>query len=376
MEIKLLTSLSDINAQQWNELVKDNNPFVRYEFLNALEVNGCVDQSFGWIPRHIAIYEHDRLVAACILYEKHNTYGEFVFDHAWSDAYQRNGLEYFPKLVSCIPYNPIQGQRFLCQPGREEEIFPILLNAIQEIARQYQYSSFHCLFASEYEQEWFQSQDLLSRHDCQFHWFNQNYQSFDDFLSTFSSRKRKNIRKERERVKQAGVSFRVLDGYTSSDKDWQDFTRFYLKTFSEKWGMATLNEAFFKQVAKLIPDQVVLVLADLNDECIAGALMYKSDTHLYGRFWGCDIELEYLHFEACYYQGIDFCIEQGLNKFEPGAQGEHKIARGFIPTLTRSSHWLSAPYFQKPIEVFTQQEKLAIKDYMENLSQHIPYKKS
>ncbi|MBF0265902.1 MAG: N-acetyltransferase [Gammaproteobacteria bacterium] len=374
MEIKILSSFSEVNCQQWNALLIENNPFVRYEFLNALEVNACADAKFGWIPRHIAIFENNELIAACLLYEKHNTYGEFVFDHAWSEAYQRNGLAYFPKLVSCIPFNPIQGQRFLCAPGREGELFPSLLNTIQEIAQKYQYSSFHCLFSSDVEQDWFQEQGLLSRHDCQFHWFNDKYQSFDDFLSKLSSRKRKNIRKERERVKQAGVTFRILNGSTATDKDWQDFTRFYLKTFEDKWGMATLNENFFKQVARDLPEQIVLVLADKGDKCIAGALMYRSDTNLYGRFWGCDTEVEYLHFEACYYQGIDYCIEHGLKKFEPGAQGEHKIARGFVPTLTRSSHWLSAPYFQQAILQFTEHEKSAVKNYMDNLHQHLPYK--
>jgi predicted N-acyltransferase len=374
MEIKICSSLKDIDKQQWNALLIDNNPFCRYEFLDALEVHQCVAEKFGWIARHIAIYEENKLIGAMPLYEKHNSYGEFVFDQSWSDAYNRHGLQYFPKLVSCIPYTPIQGQRLLSLSGLEEQIYPLLLQTVQQISLEYKYSGFHCLFASKNEQQWLSEQKLYSRYDCQFHWFNHNYKDFDDFLSHFSSRKRKNIRKERQSIKNIGVSFRVLDGFTSSDQDWLDFTRFYKSTFKEKWGMATLNLEFFKAIASALPEQVVLVLADYKNECIAGSLMYKSDNTLYGRYWGCDETIENLHFEACYYQGIEYCINNGLEKFEPGAQGEHKIARGFIPTLTQSSHFLNEPQFHSAIEKFVAVEYTAIMDYMQQLNKHLPYK--
>ena len=247
MEIKICSSISEIDCQQWNDLLIDKNPFTRHEFLHALEIHQCVGEKFGWIPRHIAIYEENQLIGAMPLYEKHNSYGEFVFDNAWSDAYQRHGLRYFPKLVSCIPYTPIQGQRLLSLKGLEDTIYPLLLKTIKQIAKQYHYSSFHCLFPAAVEQQWLEQHGakqqrqeqqeaeppLYTRYDCQFHWHNHNYKNFDDFLSSLSSRKRKNIRKERKSIKQSGVSLRVLDGFNSTAKDWQDFTHFYQKTFEE-----------------------------------------------------------------------------------------------------------------------------------------------
>ncbi|MFK5986759.1 MAG: GNAT family N-acetyltransferase [Pseudomonadota bacterium] len=376
MEIKICQSIDEIDKQQWNALLRDNNPFCKHEFLHALEEHQCVDEKFGWIPRHIAIYKDQQLIGAMPLYEKHNSYGEFVFDQAWSDAYHRSGLRYFPKLVSCIPYTPIQGQRLLCLADQEEEIYSLLLKSAQQIAQQYHYSSFHVLFPTATEHQWLEKQTLVSRYDCQFHWFNHNYKNFDDFLSNFSSRKRKNIRKERNSVKQQGVTFRVLDGFSSSEQDWLDFTCFYEQTFAEKFGMATLNLEFFKSIANNLPEQIVLVLADYKGSCIAGSLMYKSDDTLYGRFWGCQQSIDNLHFEACYYQGIEYCIKHRLKKFEPGAQGEHKIARGFIPVLTKSSHFLTEPHFQASIEQFVKREQAGVIDYMQQLNKHLPYKKT
>ena len=217
---------------------------------------------------------------------------------------------------------------------------------------------------------------MLVRHDCQFHWSNHDYEDFDDFTSRLTSRKRKNIRKEREAVSKAGVSLRRLNGHTATDKDWSDFAVFYHKTFEEKWGMATFNKDFFASIASSLPDNILLVLADLDGECIAGSLMYVSDTTLYGRHWGCTEDVDQLHFEACYYQGIEFCIEKGLKRFEPGAQGEHKIARGFLPVLTRSSHWVESDVFQKPIEDFCLQEREGVAAYMVQLEKKNPYKES
>jgi len=246
---------------------------------------------------------------------------------------------------------------------------------LQTLAKQRQASGVHILFANEDEHNWLaQCENVFIRHDCQFHWHNQNYCNFDDFLMQLTAKKRKNIRQERKRVQKAGVSFRILDGHTASDSDWQQFNQFYQSTFMEKSGTATLNEAFFKAVAKALPDQIVLVMADQANECIAGALMYRSDQHLYGRYWGCSKQVDALHFEACYYQGIEYCIQHGLQSFEPGAQGEHKIARGFMPTLTRSSHWMTDNPFQQSIQHYVQQEQVAIADYMTECLQHSPYK--
>lgn len=374
MKIVIHTCIADIPAESWNALVQDNNPFLRHEFLFALEQHQCVSQAFGWLPRHIALYEDDCLVAAMPLYEKYNSYGEFVFDHAWADAYRQAGLDYFPKLVSSIPYTPASGQRLLVQPERFSQLAPVLLKTALELAEQQSYSGLHLLFPIEEQQDWLQQQGLFARHDCQFHWHNQNYQCFDDFLATLTAKKRKNIRQERKRVEKSGVQLRVLSGVTATETDWDHFALFYVKTFEEKWGTPTLNAGFFKQVAQALPEQIVLVLADKKDQCIAGSLMFCSDTTLYGRHWGCTEYIDKLHFEACYYQGIEYCIRHQLRIFEPGAQGEHKVARGFVPTLTRSSHWLVANPFQQAIERYAQHEQAAIADYMQSCRQHLPYK--
>lgn len=376
LQIAIHSSIGEIPAAEWNGLVRDNNPLIRHEFLHAMEQQDCVGERFGWLPRHIGVYRDDHLVAAMPLYEKYNSYGEFVFDNAWADAYQRAGMAYFPKLVSAVPYTPASGQRLLALPGQESELFPLLLETVLQLAGQMGASSFHCLFPSPEGFEFLAGRGLLTRHDVQFHWHNHGYPDFDRFLANLIAKKRKNIRQERRRVMDAGVTLRRLNGHTATDQDWRQFTHFYNKTFSEKWGMATLNYAFFRQVAKQLPDQVLLVLADLDGECIAGSLMYQSDTTLYGRHWGTGRWVDGLHFEACYYQGIEHCIEQGLRCFEPGAQGEHKLSRGFVPTLTRSSHWIRDDGFRDPIARYTEHEQAAIADYLEQLQASNPYREA
>ena len=375
MEVRIHTRISEITADAWNALVRDNNPFLRHEFFNAMEKHGCVGEKFGWLPRHIGVYEDDLLIAAMPLYEKYNSYGEFVFDNAWADAYERAGRNYFPKLISAIPYTPATGQRLLSLAGREKEVWPLLLKTALRFAEERGASSFHVLFPDTNEHQFLQQQGLLSRHDCQFHWHNENYQEFGDFLNRLVSRKRNNIRQERRKVSQADIKLRVLDGHTATSLDWQNFTRFYELTFAGKWGVATFNLGFFQEMARTLSDQIVLVLADTGPTCIAGALMYRSDTTLYGRHWGCIEQVDSLHFEACYYQGIDYCIRHGLQRFEPGAQGEHKIARGFLPTLTRSSHWIADDDFRRPISNFAAHERLAVAEYMTQLDSANPYKK-
>jgi predicted N-acyltransferase len=374
LKIIIHEQIEEIPIDQWNLLLPDNQPFLRHEFLHAMERHGCVGEHFGWLPRHLAVYQDERLVAAMPLYEKHNSYGEFVFDYAWADAYRRNHLAYFPKLVSAIPYTPATGRRLLCQPEREAELYPVLLQAALQLAQRLDASGFHCLFPTPEEQRFLARQELLTRNDCQFHWHNRGYREFDDFLADLTAKKRKNIRQERRRVTEAGVFLRRLDGQSASAQDWRDFTRFYNQTFEEKWGIATFNTGFFLEVANKLPEQVLLVLADLDGECIAGSLMYRSDTTLYGRHWGCVRQIDSLHFEACYYQGIDYCIARGLERFEPGAQGEHKIARGFRPTLTRSSHWIADKRFRQAISAHVLHEQDAVHQYLEELEQSLPFK--
>ncbi len=375
MKVQIHTSINDIPASQWNALVDDRNPFLQHEFLVAMERHDCVGATFGWLPRHIAIYDAETLVAAMPLYEKHNSYGEFVFDNAWAEAYQRAGLRYFPKLVSAIPYTPATGQRLLAAKGHEDTCWPVLLQTAQHLAESIDASSFHCLFQTAGEHQ-YTSQSLMTRHDCQFHWFNSGYRHFDDFLATLTSKKRKNIRQERRRVQQQNISFRILDGHSATTTDWANFSVFYQRTFDNKWGMATFNQGFFEEVGRTMPDSIVLVLADRDDECIAGALMYRSDSTLYGRHWGCTTEIDLLHFETCYYQGIDYCIREGLDRFEPGAQGEHKVARGFVPVVTRSSHFLRDDLYRDAIEQFCARERDAIDRYIADICNALPYKKA
>lgn len=374
MNVRIHNQITEIPAAAWNALVRDRHPFLQHQFLAAMERHGCVGERFGWLPRHLAVYAEEALIGAMPLYEKYNSYGEFVFDHAWADAYQRAGLAYFPKLVSAVPYTPANGQRLLARSGREHEVFPALLQTALTLAERIGASGFHCLFPRWEESQYLAEAGLLSRHDCQYHWQNPGYRSFDEFLARLTAKKRKNIRQERRRVADSGVRLRVLDGNSAGERDWQDFSRFYNNTFREKWGMPTFNQGFFQDVATELPDQVVLVLADLDGSCIAGSLMYRSDHTLYGRHWGCDRQVDCLHFEACYYQGIDYCIQRGLARFEPGAQGEHKVARGFLPETTRSAHWIADPTFRQAIGRFLVQETEGMREYMEEMMQHSPYR--
>jgi predicted N-acyltransferase len=374
LKLTIHEQIGEIPQAAWNRLVRGRHPFLQYEFLHAMELHGCVGEHFGWLPRHLAIHDNGRLVGALPLYEKTNSYGEFVFDHVWADAYRRNGLAYYPKLVSAIPYTPAVGQRLLCEPNRQAEIFPLLLGGALQLTEQIGASGFHCLFPLQEEHHFLSEQNLLTRHDCQFHWKNEGYSGFDDFLDRLTTKKRKNIRQERRKVEEAGIEIRQLDGHLATEEDWHHFTRFYNQTFVEKWGLATFNLPFFLEIAQAMPDQILLVLANQAKECVAGSLMYLSNDTLYGRHWGSIRQIDSLHFEACYYQGISFSIERGLQRFEPGAQGEHKIARGFRPTLTQSSHWLVDARFQQPISKHAALEREAVADYMRNLESSLPFR--
>lgn len=374
MKLRVHNKISEIPESAWNSLVTEKNPFVSYGFLSAMEKHGCVGEKFGWLPRHLAVYQEDEIVGVVPLYEKYNSYGEFVFDHAWADAWQRADLAYFPKLVAAVPYTPVVGPRLLVKQGYEEQVFPLIKDGFHSLAETVNASSIHCLFSEQNAQDYLEKENWLVRHDCQFHWQNQNYQSFDDFLQKLKSKKRKNIRQERSKVQKAGVNIRRLDGYSATQEDWRHFAYFYQRTFDTKWGIATFNQAFFEEVAAKIPDQVLLVLADLNGETIAGALMFRNENRLFGRHWGCTQHVDSLHFEVCYYQGIEYAIANELEVFEPGAGGEHKIARGFSPQQTRSAHWVYEPGFVKPIENYIRHEQEAVAEYIAQQINDSPYK--
>jgi predicted N-acyltransferase len=375
MEIHLVRQIADIDQQAWNGLVVDNNPFLRHEFLMALEVHQCASPQFGWYPQHVAVYDQGCLIAAMPLYAKTNSYGEFVFDQAWAQAWQSVGLPYYPKWVSAIPYAPVTGPRFLVAPDQDADMIQaLLLASLQKQAIAQEISGWHILFADQHNQAWLNNQpNWLVRHDCHFHWFNRGYQTFDDFLAELKPKKRKNIKQERRKVQDAGVILKRLSGHSATEQDWQDFAGFYQKTFAEKHSLATLNQGFFQAVAAAMPDNVLLVMAQREGVNIAGSLMFYSDTTLFGRHWGCVDEVNSLHFEACYYQGIEFAIEQGLRCFEPGAGGEHKIARGFEPVITQSAHWLAQNPFSSGITGFLAEEKLMIQQYYADCWQQRPF---
>ena len=381
LQMQVLSAIADIPAEQWNALHASKNPFIQHQFLNALERHGCVSERYGWIPKHLLFHQGDELVAAMVLYEKHNNYGEFVFDHAWQQAWDSVGLNYYPKLVSAAPYTPASGPRILlagsltADPKQVQQVYAEIVENLQNFATENGYSGTHILFSDE-QQQLAQQSEVILRHDVQFQWFNQNYRSFDDFLATLKPKKRKNISQERRKLAEHDITFRVMSGTEASEQDWQDFDFFYQKTFIEKWSTPTLNLAFFQEIAQTMPEHIVLVMAQRDGKNIAGALMFRSNNVLYGRHWGCAEQVKHLHFETCFYQGIEYAIQYGLQRFEPGAGGEHKISRGFIPVPMQSSHWLTVNPFVQGIADFVQQEQQMIDDYMQEIWQTSPYREN
>jgi len=376
MRLTVHDSIDDIPAADWNRLDGEGNPFVRHEFLAALEHNECVGERFGWLPQHLTAEDDDgRLLGAVPLYLKDNSYGEFVFDWSWAEAYERAGIPYYPKLVSAMPYTPAPGPRLLTAPdAARQPVTEALIGASLEHAQQLSVSSLHWLFTSDEETRLLEQHGLLRRTGCQFHWFNDDYRDFDDFLDTFTSAKRKKLKRERRRTIEAGLDIEVVHGHDASDEQIATAEMFYRTTFDKKWGFATLNLGFFHEVARTLGPQLVLVLARDAGRYVAGAICFRGADALYGRHWGCVAEYHSLHFELCYYQGIDYCIREGLSRFEPGAQGEHKVSRGFRPTPTWSAHWIADGRFRSAIADFLAREAGGMEHYMRDLTEHLPFK--
>ena len=378
MQIKVCHQLSELDALQWNALTDGDNPFVRYEFLQALEQHDCLGPKHGWLPHHLVCFDDTgvQLLAALPLYLKDNSYGEFVFDWGWADAYQRNGLEYYPKLVSCIPYTPAQGPRLLIHDDVKEPdtMAHSLLAAAIQLAQQQDCSSLHILFTEEEDTRHLREHGLLMRMGVQFHWHNRAYKDFDDYLSHFSSKKRKNIRQERRKVAESGIEIECLHGDDINEGQWQRIYHFYQVTFHKKSGYPSLSLAFFQAIAKQMPESLVVFMARHEGRYVAASICFRGDTGLYGRHWGCDEAFDSLHFELCYYQGLEYAIKHGLQLFEPGAQGEHKISRGFEPTRTWSGHWIAHPQFSQAIENHLQHETGGMEQYHQELTTHLPFK--
>ncbi len=376
IRVAIHSSLDDMPAQEWNAIAGTGHPFLRHEFLAALEHNGCVGDNYGWLPQHLGAYDRDnRLIGVAPMYLKDNSYGEFVFDWAWADAYQRAGMSYYPKLVMSVPYTPAVGPRFLIAPDQNQgTVGDALVRAAVDYAQKLGVSSLHCLFQPEQQTGVLERHGLLRRVGCQFHWFNRGYADFDAFLDGFSSSKRKKVRRERRRVTEAQLTIEVVHGHEAQAQQIEIAEMFYRSTFDKKSGWPTLNLGFFEEVATTMGEQLVLVLARDGQRYVAGAICFRGDDALYGRHWGCVAEYHSLHFELCYYQGIDYCIRNGLRLFEPGAQGEHKVARGFVPTATWSAHWIAHPQFRSAIADALRREAGGMSQYMEELKQHLPYK--
>ncbi len=376
MIAELLDSVAEIPPADWDNLVPDGNPFLSYVFLAALENHGAVGPRYGWLPHYVVVRDSGgKLLGAAPMYEKDNSYGEMVFDWAWADAYDRAGGKYYPKLVVASPYTPATGPRLLVSPSADHAaVVQLLIDTAIDYAKRRGLSSLHWLFTNEADTAELVRAGLALRVGCQFHWFNHGYQDFDHFLAQFSSAKRKKLRRERKRVVEQGVSLQRLTGEQVTSEQWTLWHRFYRSTFDRKGGIATLSEGFFREIGQGLGDRVLLVFAHWRGRPVAAALMLRSDRVLYGRHWGCDADFHSLHFEACYYQGLEYAIERGLAVFEPGAQGEHKIQRGFIPTSTYSAHWLSDPGFSRAINRFVAQEQLMMGDYMAELCEHLPFR--
>ncbi|NOX76289.1 MAG: N-acetyltransferase [Gammaproteobacteria bacterium] len=380
MRSTLISSMSDVSRDAWNALDGTHTPFLRHEFLSALEKHGCVGEATGWTPQHVLLFDADNnLVGAVPQYLKHHSYGELVFDWAWADAFQRSGLRYYPKLVAAIPYTPASGPRLLVTPGAERgTVASALVRLLIENAQRQQLSSLHCLFPHGQDRSVLASQGLLVRMGCQFHWHNDHYRDFDDFLARLTARKRKKIRRERRAVAESGVTLHRLLGEQLTDTQWQAVHRHYVSTYERLGGYATLSRAFFQEVSHSLPGQLLVIVAEHPDAQdglpVASAICFRDADTLYGRHWGCDAHFDNLHFEVCYYQGLEYCIEQGLRRFDPGAQGEHKISRGFLPTPTWSCHWIADPEFRVAIEDFLCHETRGMEHYIESLGEHSPFK--
>jgi len=377
LHIEVTRSLADVPVADWNGLFGSECPFLRHEFLLALEETGCVSGTSGWQACHLLLRDDPgQLIGAMPLYLKNNSYGEFVFDFAWADAYRRSGLRYFPKLVSAVPFTPATSTRLLYRRDHEPgQVAAALLAGAVELARQTEASSIHVLFPTAGEMEFLSRAGFLARKDCQFHWHNRDYADFDAFLGEFTAEKRKKARRERRRVAEAGISFVRLTGTEIDSALWGKLLPLYASSFWRRGREPYLNDAFFMRISSAMPDAVLAIVALRKGEPVATALCFRSPDTLYGRYWGSEGDYHSLHFETCYYQGIEYCIEQGLKVFEPGTQGEHKISRGFVPTETWSAHWLSHPQFASAIDHYLDRERAHIDDYIRSVNDHVPYRK-
>ena len=375
MKVTVNDTIAAIPADSWNTLAGIDYPFLRHEFLLAAETSGSVSADAGWSPCHLTVPGQNGLLrGALILYQKSHSWGEFVFDWAWAQAYAQAGLDYYPKLVSAVPFTPAASRRLLLADANDADAASALLQAAIMLAEDRNCSSLHILFPDAQDLPNLRAAGLQLRKACQFHWHNNNYNNFDDFLATFSSVKRKKARRDRRRVSEAGISFRRLKGKDLDAETWTVVYRLISMTFMRRGSLPYFSLDFFKQISRTLSDNILVILAERHERAIAAAVFFESDRVLYGRYWGSDGHYDALHFETCYHQGIEYCIDTGKTLFEPGTQGEHKISRGFVPAATWSAHWLKHPEFYAAISSYLEDERRHVERYMDAVEAHSPYK--
>jgi uncharacterized protein len=374
---RIISSLSDIGQPAWDALLArqaDANPFLSYAFLDALHTTGCAAPATGWRPQFLTLWhkqQPDQLAAVLPLYKKFHSYGEYVFDWAWADAYQRHGVAYYPKLLSAIPFTPVTGNRLLACDAAARTALVKALVGLQQTSEA---SSTHILYPTAAEATLLEEAGFMLRSGVQFHWINLGYRDFDDFLATLEPKKRKNIRAERRKVRDAGISFRHISGAAALDADWRFFHRCYVRTYTEHYSTPYLNLEFFLRIGRTMPQNILIIVAERNGLPIASSLLIHDSIVLYGRYWGALEQVSCLHFETAYYQPLEFCIAHHIRRFEGGAQGEHKLARGFLPHTTWSAHHLAHPAFADAIASFLEREASATASYLDELEEHNPFR--
>ena len=373
---RTLSSIREIPAHAWNALANPDpatfNPFVAHEFLSALEESKSVAPEAGWAPMHLVVEEAGAVTGVAPLYAKGHSQGEYVFDHHWADAFARAGGQYYPKLLCAAPFTPVPGPRLLATDASSKKTLAL---AIRQITEQVRASSAHVNFIAGEDKEALLAADFLPRMGEQYHWFNRGYESFEDFLAALASRKRKAIRRERREAAD-GLVIRRLIGAEITERHWDAFWRFYQDTGARKWGYPYLTRTFFRLIAERMPERILLIVAERDGEPIAGALNFIGGDALYGRYWGCTQDAPFLHFELCYHQAVEFAIERGLARVEAGAQGQHKIARGYEPVATWSAHWIVNESFRDAIARYLEAERSQMGMEIEALKEFTPFRKS
>ena len=380
LKAEVIDRVAEVAAHDWDALDRSGHPFLKHAFLDALEVTGCVGADSGWIPAHLVLRDSrsGKLVAAVPQYLKTHSWGEFVFDWSWAQSYQRSGLEYYPKQLSAIPFTPVTGPRLLLSDADDAqvELREQLAALLLESARHAAASGAHVNFTLDADQAVLERAGFMRRHDCRFLWHNRGYRTFDDFLATFRADKRKKAKRERRKVAESGVTFRTLAGEDIDAGLWRTIFGFSERTFLRHGNGHYLNVEFLLRVSAALPGSVVVKVAERAGSPVAAAIFFAGGGWLYGRYWGSAVQEDSLHFEACYYQGIEHCIEHGLQFFDPGTQGEHKLARGFEPTRTTSAHWLEHAGFRNAVARYLERERAAVDDYIEAARQHLPFQRA